>query len=143
MPDIFHDLTIHAHMSDVFRMISTPEGLNQWWTTRCEGQVAVGEPFVLYFDPKHDWKAVVSNCKPDSLFELQMTEAGYDWNATIVRFELLPHNGATRLRFCHLGWSDVTDHFRVTSYCWAGYLRLLKRAIEKGEIIPAEHRYEA
>ncbi len=142
MPDIFHDLTIRAPGSDVFRMVATAEGLDQWWTTRCSGAPVSGAEYSLYFDPKHDWKAVVNNCSSETLFELRMTDAGYDWTGTIVRFELLEHSGSTRLRFSHLGWSEVTDHFRVTSYCWASYLRLLKRAIELGEVCPPDRRYD-
>lgn len=143
MPDIFHDLTIRASRGEVFRMVATAEGLDQWWTARCSGTPATGNEYSLYFDPKHDWKAVVTDCLPDSVFELRMTDAGYDWTGTIVRFELLEHSGSTRLRFSHLGWSEVTDHFRVTSFCWASYLRLLKRAMELGEVCPADQRYES
>lgn len=143
MADILHDLTIRADISDVFSAISTPSGLDSWWTTHSSGRAEPGTEFVLYFDPKHDWRAVVSEAEQNRLFELKFTVAGYDWIGTRVRFELRQHDSSTRLRFSHLGWNDTTDHFRVTSFCWAGYLRLLKRSLELNEVLPPNQRYDA
>ncbi len=55
MPDILNDFPIHAPTLDVFRAITTPEGLDQWWTTRSAGVAVVGHEYELWFGPEYDW----------------------------------------------------------------------------------------
>lgn len=40
----------------------------------------------------------------------------------------------------HTGWADAGEHFRISSYCWAAYLRLLRLYVEEGQIAPYEKR---
>ena len=42
--------------------------------------------------------------------------------------------------FAHSGWKNANDHMYITNYCWALYLRLLKRYVERGEIVPYPER---
>jgi hypothetical protein len=66
-----------------------------------------------------------------------------DWEGSRVRFELSsPSPASTQLRFAHLGWPAATEHYRVSSYCWAMYLRLLRRHVETGEVVPYEQRLD-
>jgi hypothetical protein len=37
MPDIYHDFSIEVPADGVFWAITTPEGLDQWWTKRSNG----------------------------------------------------------------------------------------------------------
>ena len=53
-----------------------------------------------------------------------------------------PMADSTQLRFAHLGWPQVNEHYRVSSFCWAMYLRLLRRHLEAGELVPYERRLE-
>ncbi len=46
----------------------------------------------------------------------------------------------TQVRFEHTGWPVANDHYRISNYCWAMYLRLLKRYVEAGEVVPYEKR---
>jgi hypothetical protein len=34
------------------------------------------------------------------------------------------------------------DHFRISCYCWPMYLRLLRRHIEHGEVVPYADRLD-
>ena len=34
-------------------------------------------------------------------------------------------------------------HYRTSAFCWAMYLRLLKKYVETGEVVPYERRLEA
>jgi hypothetical protein len=36
----------------------------------------------------------------------------------------------------------VSAHYRTSSFCWAMYLRLLKRYVEHGEVVPYEKRLD-
>lgn len=50
---------------------------------------------------------------------------------------------ATRVRFYRTGWPTQNEHWRISCYCWAMYLRLLRRYLENGETVPYEQRLEA
>ena len=71
-----------------------------------------------------------------------MTQATDDWLGTAIAFSLEARADETWLRFSHTGWRRVTDHYRASSYCWAMYLRILKRYIEFGEAVPYERRLD-
>jgi len=143
MADIVHDVTIKASPEQVFRAVSTPAGLDTWWTENSKGEPREGAEYELWFGPECDWRAVVNRCVPDSEFVFEMTAAQPDWLGTRVGFSLDENEGATRLRFYHSGWPDANEHYRVSCYCWAAYLRLLKRYVERGEVVPYEDRLEA
>jgi hypothetical protein len=57
-----------------------------------------------------------------------------------VRFDLDAPGGTTHLRFGHLGWRGATAHYQTSAYCWAMYLRILKRYVEFGEHVSYDRR---
>jgi uncharacterized protein YndB with AHSA1/START domain len=139
MPDIFQHFLVHAPAARVFRGISTPEGLDAWWTKTSSRH---GDEYDLFFGPKHKWRAKVTRSVPDREFELEITSADDDWTGTKIGFALQESDGETQARFHHTGWPQSNDHYRISCYCWAMYLRLLKRNVERGEVVPYEQRLE-
>jgi uncharacterized protein YndB with AHSA1/START domain len=140
--DILHDFPIRAPVSRVFDSVSTPAGLDQWWTKQSTGTRQEGAVYALQFGPGFDWRATVSKCAPGSAFELTITRADADWMGTRVGFQLEPRENGTRVRFRHTGWPTANEHYRISCYCWAMYLRVLKRHLEHGENVPYEERLE-
>ena len=144
MADILHDLTIEAPPDRVFDCFTTPGGLDVWWTKTSAGEARLGAEFSLFFGPEYDWRAKVTRCNPGREFELQMTRAHVDWLGTRVGVQLEKDGeGGTRVRFYHAGWPKDNEHWRISCYCWAMYLRLLRRYLEYGETVPYEHRLDA
>ena len=142
MPDILHDFPVSAPASRVFEAVSTPAGLDRWWTITSSGEPQLGTEYALDFGPEYQWRARVSACEPDRLFELELTDAMDDWMGTRVRFELTESNGTTQVKFAHRLWPGATEHYRVSTFCWAMYLRLMKRNVEHGEFVPYERRLD-
>jgi uncharacterized protein YndB with AHSA1/START domain len=142
MPDIFHDLIIQAPVARVFQAVSTPPGLDQWWTKRSTGAPSVGAEYELWFGPEFDWRARVTKASPPDAFELEIAGAGADWTGTRVGFRLEQGDAATKLRFYHIGWPRLNEHYRISCYCWAMYLRVLKRHLEHGESVAYERRLD-
>jgi uncharacterized protein YndB with AHSA1/START domain len=142
MADIFHQFLINSLSERVFEAISRSKGLDSWWTMTSSENPEPGGVYRLNFGPRYNWKAVVTKYKTDSLFELQLTDADVDWTGSRVGFELKNNNGITEVDFYHTGWPAVNDHFKISSYCWAMYLRILKRYVESGEWVPYEKRLE-
>jgi uncharacterized protein YndB with AHSA1/START domain len=143
MPDILQDFPIRVSGQRVFDAVSQPDELAQWWTARSAGQPRIGNEYVLWFGPEYDWRAVVTRCKPGKEFEFEMTRADTEWTGTRVGFRLQETNGGTQVGFYHRGWPAETAHFRVSSHCWAMYLRLLRRYLEHGETVAYELRLDA
>jgi uncharacterized protein YndB with AHSA1/START domain len=143
MPDVFQDFPIKAPARQVFEAVSTPAGLDAWWSQSSSGQAEEGAEYKLGFGPGYDWLARVSRCVPDTEFEFELTEADGDWKGTRVGFSLEESNGVTQVRFHHTGWPDANEHYRVSCHCWALYLRLLRRYVERAEVVEYENRLEA
>lgn len=140
MADIFHYFHINVPPGKVFESISTADGLDKWWSKKSSGKPAPGETFQFHFGPEYNWTAVVSKFIPDRAFELIMTNADQDWVGSTVGFRLADKNSATEVQFYHTGWKEDNEHYRISNYCWAMYLRLLKRYLEFGEFVPYEDR---
>jgi uncharacterized protein YndB with AHSA1/START domain len=140
MANILHNVTIKGPASQVFKAVSTPQGLDNWWTSSCEATPAQNAEYKLGFGPGYDWSAIASKWVPDSEFELELIDADDDWRGTRMRFELAENNGVTDVTFSHLGWPEANEHYRVSCFCWAMYLRLLKRYLEFGEVVPYADR---
>lgn len=137
MPEILHRLPIGGTADVVFSAVSTPGGLNEWWTLDCEGVARLGETYRFDFGEGYeDWRGEVTHFDPGRAIEWTMTRAEADWTGTVVGIRLVPDRPRTILEFSHRGWRDANDHFRTTSCCWASYLRILRRFVEHGERVP-------
>lgn len=140
MADIFHYFPIKASIDKVFEAISTPAGLDVWWTKKCDGKPSPGETYSLYFGEQYNWKGIVSKCVPNKEFELTMTVCDDDWMSSKVGFTLIENPKTIQVHFYHTGWKESNEHYRISNFCWAMYLRLLKRYLEFGELVPYENR---
>ena len=143
MAEILHQFPIKAPAQRVYQAVATPQGLDAWWTLRAEGEPVEGASYQLWFGSEYDWRAVVSRCVPGEAIEWEITAAHEDWMGTRVGVTLEERNGGTLVRFYHANWAEPNEHFQISSYCWATYLRLLKRYVERGEFIEYMDREEA
>lgn len=139
MPDIYLSLEIRAPIDLVFDAVSTPEGLSRWWTKETTGIPEPGATYMLNFGPGYDWEAEVLACTFATI-EWVIRKADAEWVGTRVGLRLVEKEGCTQVSFYHTGWPSLSDHYRVSCYCWAMYLRVLKRFLEHGEVTPYERR---
>lgn len=144
MADIVQEFTVKAGPERVFQTMATPQGLAEWWTKTSAGEPRQGAEYTLTFGPEYDWRGRVARYAPNSAFELEISKADPDWTGTRVGCELRPEGkDSTRVRFYHTGWPTENEHWRVSCYCWAMYLRIMRRYLEHGETVPYEHRIDA
>ena len=143
MADIIHEFSVKAAPERVFQLFATGSGLEKWWTKTSTGEIREGANLRLYFGPEFDWQAQVTRYLPPSAFQLQITHAHPDWVGTRVGCDLSPEGqNATRVRFHHTGWPEQNEHWRVSCFCWAMYLRILRRNLEYGEFVEYEKRLD-
>lgn len=143
MPDILHDFPIRAPAERVFDALASPQGLAAWWTDWSEGTPGPGARYRLAFGPGYDWVGVIRRYEPPHEIEWEVTEADADWRGTRVGFRLTPQGEATAVAFRHTGWPAANAHYRTSTFCWAMYLRLLRRFVELGEVVPYPARLDA
>lgn len=138
--NIYHDLVIQASPATVFSAISDPGQLIHWWPLRCSGTPQLGAVYNFYFGSEYNWYGKVQHSIPNKAFHIKMTEADTDWNPTSFGFDLEPQSQGTLVKFQHINWPEVNEHFRRSSFCWAMLLNGLKEYVESGRIIPFEQR---
>jgi uncharacterized protein YndB with AHSA1/START domain len=140
--DIEHELVISAPLDRVWDCLATADGLNAWWTNTSQADARLGGHFVFGFDEQHQWWGTVCRfaVKAEIEWEMTRTDPMPDWLGTRVGAQLSIAGKGTRLHFHHRGWAAATEHMRVSSYCWATYLRLLARYCVMGEIVPYRRR---
>lgn len=143
MADIFHDFPVKAPLNRVFELVSTPQGLDCWWTHRSEGKPVEGAEYTLGFGPRYHWRARVTRCVPAIEIEFEILCDDTDWNHTRVGLQLESRGETTWVRFTHTGWPGANGHYRISCHCWALYLRILRRYLEHGESVPYESRLDA
>jgi len=140
MVDIFHYFYINTSVTEVFNAISTADGIEHWWSEKTTGVGLVGESYNLSFGTEYNWTGIVSKYDVNKEFELTITKADKDWIGTKVGFVLSTRDDTTYVRFYHKDWKENNEHYRVSCYCWAMYLRVLKRYLEFGEQVPYKNR---
>lgn len=136
MPDIHHIFHIQAEPKVVYTAISSPRGLDSWWTLNSVGEPKMDSIYTFYFGPEYDWRAKVIQVEESKSITWLMTRAMDDWVGTKVGFVLEPKEGGTHVHFFHLGWKESNEHFGITTFCWGQLLHGLKNYIEKGTVIP-------
>ena len=137
---IYHNLWIDARPDAVFRAVSLPEELVNWWPKICEGTPAAGGAYHFYFSDEYDWYGRVLEYTEPERFSIAMTQADEDWSPTCFGFELLPSGTGTEVHFFHEGWPACNAHYKRSNYCWAILLLGLKNYVEQGIILPFEER---
>ena len=132
---VTHYLYINGSIDQVFQNIATARGLAQWWASGAAGHMELGAMVELDFGVDYRWQAQVTEMVPPVEIELTFTKADPDWLDTTVKFQLVQLTEAVEVRFWHKGWKEANHHYSVSCYCWAMYLRVLKRFVEHGEFV--------
>ena len=142
MNEIRHDFPIDADIDRVFETISTPAGLDEFWSLRSTGSPELGAIYELHFGEGYDWHATVTRYSPNEAIEFEISSADQDWNGTRIGFSLELRGSSTWVRFRHDGWPENNEHYRSSTFCWAMYLRVLRRHLEHGESVPYAERLD-
>lgn len=143
MVDIRQSLIIASSKIEIYKALTTHEGLANWWTPDVAGSIAPGENLIFGFGP--DYKKVMEIEKLDPEKEVQWLckEAVSDWVDTTLNFSLADAPNGTKLKFAHTGWENYNDMFYQCSYDWAMFLRSMKKYCEtgKGQPFPDQHDF--
>jgi len=136
MPDILHRVVIRSTAEEVYRALSTIEGLAGWWTRETRGDPSPGGAITFDFAGQASIRVLVAELRPQTRVEWEVTDGPDDWVGTRIRFDLADDAGFPAVLFSHSGWRAQTEFMHQCSTKWAVYLLSLKDLLEQGEGAP-------
>jgi hypothetical protein len=136
MPDILHKVGIKSPSpNDVYKALTTIEGLSAWWTTTTQGENKVGGVLQFRFGAGgFDMK--VLELDPARRVLWQVVEGPEEWIGTKISFDLNQKDDWTIVLFKQEGWKQPVEFMHHCSTKWAVFLLSLKSLLETGKGAP-------
>jgi len=140
MVDILHRVGIKSSLDEVYKALTTREGLAAWWTNNTQGQSKVGGVLKFRFSAGgveiggFDMK--VLELHPAKRVLWQVVDGPADWIGTKVSFDLKQVGDYAIVLFKHQDWKEPVEFMHHCSTKWATYLMSLKSLVETGKGTP-------
>ena len=137
MVDILHRVGIKSSPAEVYKALTTREGLAAWWTSNTQGESKVGGVIQFRFSAGgaeiggFDMK--VLELHPAELVLWQVVDGPAEWIGTKISFELKRSGDHAIVLFKHQGWKEPVEFMHHCSTKWAIYLMSLKSLVETGK----------
>jgi Activator of Hsp90 ATPase homolog 1-like protein len=134
--DILHKVGIKSScQNDVYKALTTIEGLSGWWTNDTKGDSKVGAVLRFRFHAGgFDMK--VLKLDPAKHVLWQVVEGPTEWIGTKISFDLKQEGDWTIVLFKHQGWKEPVEFMHHCSTKWAVFLLSLKSLLETGKGAP-------
>jgi uncharacterized protein YndB with AHSA1/START domain len=142
MVDILHRVGIKSSPDEVYKALTTREGLAAWWTdnTQGEGKKAGG---ALQFRFSADGVDIggfgmkVLELDPARQVLWQVVDGPEEWIGTRISWELKQEGDYCIVLFKHQGWKEPVEFMHHCSTKWAIFLMSLKSLVETGKGSPS------
>ena len=136
MPDILHKVGIRSSSpEEVYKVLTTVEGLSSWWTTATQGRSDVGDVLQFRFG-SGGFDMKVAQLEPARHVLWQVIDGPSEWIGTTISFELKQHDDWTIVLFKHADWTEPVEFMHHCSTKWAVFLLSLKSLLETGKGAP-------
>jgi uncharacterized protein YndB with AHSA1/START domain len=134
-PEIRHEIPIKTSPQELYRALTDPRRLGQWWIPDTRGESKPGNVLEFWFGGDACQAMRVKALETDSRVCWQAVESDLsDWAGTEVEFVIQPQDAArSRLQFRHSGWQGEAERFPYYSTSWAIFLVSLKDLLETGQ----------
>lgn len=136
MPDILHKVGIKSSSrDDVYKALTTIDGLSKWWTSDTQGESKVGGVIQFRFGAGgFDMK--VLELQPDKSVRWQVIDGPEEWIGTEISFVIKQNDDWTIVLFKHENWKEPVEFMHHCSTKWAVFLLSLKSLLETGHGAP-------
>lgn len=134
-------VTINVHRDEVYKALTTKEGLSGWWTEDCEISSAIGgtntfrfgEMFVVMQIEKLVKDHIVVWRCVDQFFKFENVVRTNDWVGTILDFRLESNDDySTTVQFIHEGLTSELASYDQSNMLWTYLITIcLKGYLEK------------
>jgi uncharacterized protein YndB with AHSA1/START domain len=137
MADIHHEIKIRSTPDEVFRALTTTDGLKSWHTAHVEGDGSVGNVWKLEFTGRPTFLWEVTEHIPPKRVAWKCVEGPGDSGRTSASFDLSSmEDGRTLVEFVHSGWPGTHGNYRKCNTYWGILLHHLKQYVETGASSP-------
>jgi uncharacterized protein YndB with AHSA1/START domain len=140
MVDILHRVGIKSSPNDVYKALTTREGLAAWWTNNTHGESKVGGVVKFRFSARgseiggFDMKVI--ELEPAKRVLWQVVDGPEEWIGTKISFDLKQAGDHAIVLFKHQDWKEPVEFMHHCSTKWATYLMSLKSLVETGKGSP-------
>jgi uncharacterized protein YndB with AHSA1/START domain len=135
MADIMHLITIHAPADKVYRAITMPEGMREWWSRDVTLKPVIGASGeVRFYGGRFIAMLKVQELEPNCRVRWRVMNGA--WHGKEIIFDLRAKGKDTTVEFAHRGFPDQDDGYAGATTRWGFYLVSLKRYLEKGQGTP-------
>lgn len=139
MRKIIHFVQIKAPPAEVYRALTTPEGLAGWWSRQVHVEPGVGGivrfRFVEVFNPEME----VTRLEEDRRVEWRCVGGHESWQDDTFSFDLREGDGGTGVMFVQEYSRELPDEvYGNYNFNWGYYLGSLKQLCETGTGTPFE-----
>jgi uncharacterized protein YndB with AHSA1/START domain len=137
MKKIIHFFRVHAAPEEVYRALTTDEGLAGWWSTSVRLESEVGGIIHFHFAGDFNPEMKVTRLDSNRKVEWQCVAGHDNWQDNTFAFDLREANTETDVMFVQLYAQELSDEVYGTyNYNWGYYLGSLKRLCETGTGTP-------
>jgi uncharacterized protein YndB with AHSA1/START domain len=136
MLNIVHRVGIKSTANDVYRALTTLQGLAGWWTTDTRGSCNPGGVIEFHFGTRGRIDMKIVELDPAQRVVWQVVAGPEDWIDSKVSFALKQEGEQTTVLFRHEGWQEQSEFMHHCSTKWATFLMSLKGLLETGKGAP-------
>lgn len=134
---IKHYIEINTSKEELFKAITSREGIQAWWT-ECpiyDCEIGGKAHFIFKGNGYHNIMRI-SQLEENVILEWTVEQGDKQWIDTTILFELIEKENNIHLRFSHNLWQEQTDFFGHCNFHWGKYLMSLKTLLETGKGTP-------
>jgi len=141
MADILHRVGIKASLDQIYKALTTREGLAAWWTNDTRGESKIGG--VLQFKFRAGGVEIggfdmkVLQLEPAGRVQWQVLDGPEEWIGTRIHWEFKQEGDYTIVLFKHEGWKQAVESMHHCSTKWGTFLMSLKSLVETGKGAPS------
>jgi uncharacterized protein YndB with AHSA1/START domain len=144
MADIIHRIGIKSSADQVYKALSTIQGLANWWTEEVEGDEKIGGKIEFTFrsetgDIKGKMVMEVQELNPAESVRWRCVDGPPEWIGTDVTFQLSQQDDQIIIIFGHRNWREAIEFTAHCSMKWAVFLLSLREYVETGKGKPSPH----
>jgi len=135
MSDIEFFAKIHAAPEQVYRALTTADGIRSWWAREVNVDSRIsGTEELGHFEHRILTRIRLEELAPPVRTRWKtISSVAPGWDGTTVTFDLRAEGNCTFLSVVHSGFTNDGETYRRTAAMWARYLLSLHRYVEAGE----------
>ena len=131
-----HRIRIHAAPDQVFKALSTKDGLQGWFTAKVDGNVGEGHDVRMHFEGKESFGWHFAQVTSDRV-RWNCTEGPGSARGTTATYLLKAEGRDTILECDHDGWPEGHEALATCNTLWGTLMDRLKAFAETGKPKPA------